>query len=137
MSALNIPGANSDLAPAKGPSEIRYLSAEWMNQRLMNVMDRMEPMIDRLLDGGLLSSGYLPFEFPITEDMVLKMTPEQFHSLYQSLPTIGEKMKLMDIAKGLKLPPDITAPRTHPATSPPTGQHVAGFDEPPGMVQSS
>ena len=76
------------------------LSAEWTNQRLLNVLDKIDTILDRIYE-GFLSSGYLPLEQPITKALLAKMTPEQVLTILSSLPTNAERfalLKLLDLS---------------------------------------
>ena len=76
------------------------LSAEWINQRVVNVLDQIDAILDRVLFDGLLSSGYLPLEQPVTKAMLRKMPPEQIIALLAALPTPEERvavLKLLDL----------------------------------------
>lgn len=73
------------------------LSGEWINKRVGNVMTQMEGIVDHLFD-GLLSSGYLPFEEPVTPELVDKMTQLQFEGMLEATFDPQEKAMLMDMA---------------------------------------
>ena len=50
------------------------LSATWINARVDAVLDRIEELLmPRLLEGGWLSSGYLPFEAPLSSKIQRKL----------------------------------------------------------------
>ena len=77
----------------------QLLSAEWMNERIKNVLDQTEQIIDRILLDGLLSSGYMVFEQPIDDpEFIKKLTPDQFQGLLDTQATIEQKSNLI---KGL------------------------------------
>jgi len=78
----------NSLAKREGDS---ILSAAWLNARILNAMDRMEELMDRILYQGLLSSGYLPLESPVTKDMLARMTPEQVQAAALSMETLPEQ----------------------------------------------
>lgn len=83
-----------------------YLSAEWVNERILNVRNRIRKLlIQRIINNGLLSSGYKPFQSPITPEILAKMTPEQAQMLINSLPTIGAKQQVIAMLQAMKLPP--------------------------------
>lgn len=44
-----------------------------MNQRVDHVLDRLEGLLDHLIDDGWLESGFLPFEVPNTPKLQRKM----------------------------------------------------------------
>jgi hypothetical protein len=75
------------------------LSGEWQNERINNVLDRIEKIIDRLLLEGLLSSGFLVLEPPMTVEFVSKLTPKQFGSILNTLPTIEAKSEMIKMLK--------------------------------------
>jgi hypothetical protein len=87
------------------PQPLSYLHADWINQRIQNVYGRVLELLDRLIDRGLLSTGYPPFEQPITDDMLARMTPEEFMQLYRTLETESQKQELLGRMIALKLPP--------------------------------
>lgn len=71
------------------------LSAEWINERLERVIDRAEKIIvQRLLDEGLLSSGYAPGEVPVDRKLLERMTPEEVKALLNGLD-YNEMMKVL------------------------------------------
>ena len=77
----------------------KILSAEWMNERVINVLDQIEQITDRILLDGLLSSGYMVLEQPLDDpEFISKLTPEQFEGILDSQQTIEEKSALI---KGL------------------------------------
>ena len=73
------------------------LSGEWNNERANNVMSQMERIVDHLLD-GTFASGYLPFEQPVTPELVDKMTQLQFEGLLEATYDPEEKAMLLDMA---------------------------------------
>lgn len=87
---------------ARSLREKSFLSADWINARLRSVMDRVERLIDNILEEGLLSSGYPPGEMPLTDSALLSMTPEQIQLLLGSLPTEEEKLLLLARLQRLK-----------------------------------
>ena len=87
-----------------------FLSAEWINSRLDSVLDRVDRLLDRLIDQGLLSSGYPPGETPLTDAMLRRMTPDEIRTLIQSLPTAEEKATLMARIVKLGLGPVLGLP---------------------------
>ena len=92
------------------PGKIPYLSAEWVNERVANVTARVEAYISRIIDDGLLADGYLPFETPVTDEMLARMAPEEFRALFDTTPTIEGKAALLARMKSLKLPPRYLLP---------------------------
>ena len=85
-------------------TKLSFLSAEWINQRIFNVAAQVDKYIDRIIDQGLLVDGFAPFESPITDDVLARMTPDQFRVLYDSEPSIEGKAALIARIKHLKLP---------------------------------
>ena len=67
------------------------LSAPWVNDRVDNVMDRLEELMDHLIDDGLLSSGYLPFEEPRTAKIERKVA-EQVGAALGGQETVSHEM---------------------------------------------
>ena len=76
---------------------VSILSAEWVNERLENVLDHVDVLLDRILTEGFLSSGYLPLEKPLTKELLMKMTPEQVMAMMGSLETPEERLKIMEM----------------------------------------
>jgi hypothetical protein len=64
-----------------------------------------ELLIQRIISRGLLASGYKPFQFPLTDEILLKMTPDQLKSLVQSMPTVEDRAVLLNRIRALKLSP--------------------------------
>ncbi len=85
-------------------SKLSFLGAEWINQRIFNVAAKVDMYMDRIIDQGMLQDGFAPFESPITDDMLQRMSPDQFRALYDSEPTIEGKAALIARVKDLKLP---------------------------------
>lgn len=115
-------------------SPLSFLNAEWINDRIVNVQNRVNALLDRLIDDGLLGSGYFPFDMPVTDAMLAKMTPKQFRALYDSMTDLEQKSHLLERVKGLKLPPIELMPFAEKARYP-VPKPVAGGD--PGTVESS
>lgn len=93
-------------APGAQQHSDKYLSAEWINARIMNVRAQARKiLLERIIRDGLLSSGYKPFQFPITDEMLMRMTPEQAQRLIDAQPSIGAKTDLLARLKALKVPP--------------------------------
>ena len=83
--------------------EVQLLSAKWINERIRNVLDQAEEIVDHLLTDGLFSSGYLPFEEHLTEAHVKRMSPDQLIGLLASLPTPDKRLAVL---RALDLPLD-------------------------------
>ncbi len=77
------------------PKSASLLSAEWINQRIENVIERVDKLLDRILEEGLLSSGYLPLEKPLTKELLMKMTPQQVLALLDSYQTPEERIEVL------------------------------------------
>jgi|FLYL01.1.fsa_nt_gi hypothetical protein len=87
-----------------GASErLSFLNADWVNRRVLNVTRRVEELLTRLIDYGLLSAGYPPFEYPVTDEMLKRMTPEEFVALFNSLTSLQQKAELLARMQALKL----------------------------------
>ena len=64
-------------------TQVEILSAEWINQRISNVLDRVYVMLDHIVDEGLVSSGYLPLEQPIDKEFLTRLTEDQAVALIE------------------------------------------------------
>ena len=64
-------------------SQVEILSAEWINERVKNVLDRVYIMLDHIVDEGLMSSGFLPLEEPIDVEFLSKLTEQQAAALIE------------------------------------------------------
>ena len=84
-------------------TKLSFLSAEWINERIFNVTAKVDSYIDRIVDQGLLVDGYGPFEAPISDEVLERITPDQFRSLYDSEPSLEGKAALIRRVKALKL----------------------------------
>ncbi len=96
-------------------TKLAFLGAEWINKRIFNVAAKVDMYVDRIVDQGLLQDGFAPFESPITDDILTRLTPDQFRMLYDQEPTIAGKAELLGRMKTLKLPmrellPDLERP---------------------------
>ena len=83
------------------PGTVPMLSAEWINDRVDNVLDRLEEIMDHLIDDGLLVSGYMPFETPLTPALLRRMTPEQVQMLLDGAGSIDEQAQILEALEGL------------------------------------
>lgn len=63
------------------------LSAPWINTRFDNVMDRLEEILDHLIDDGVLASGVFPLEEPITPK-IERMLAEQVGAALEGQETV-------------------------------------------------
>ena len=84
-------------------TKLSFLSAEWINERIFHVTQKVDSYIDRIVDQGLLVDGYGPFEAPISDEVLERITPDQFRSLYDSEPSLEGKAALIRRVKELKL----------------------------------
>ena len=92
------------------PGKLSFLNGDWINERVMRVAGRVDALLDRIIDEGLLSDGFFPFESPITDEMLAKLTPGEFRILFDTIPSLEGKAQLLDRMKGLKLPLPIELP---------------------------
>ena len=84
-------------------TKLSFLSADWINKRIFNVTAKVDSYIDRIIDQGLLVDGFAPFEAPISDEVLERITPDQFRGLYDSEPSIEGKAALIRRVKELKL----------------------------------
>ena len=114
-------------------TRLSFLSATWINKRIMNVAARVDNYIATLIDRGLLVDGFAPFESPITDELLARLTPDQFRALFDSEPSLEGKSMLIKRVKDLKLPIRELLPFVERAT-----ELEPGLDrEPTGTVSSS
>ena len=66
------------------------LSAEWINQRVENVLAQVEEIVDQLLVEGLLSSGFPPLAKQVDKQLVRRMTREQFAKIMENMDIDGQ-----------------------------------------------
>ncbi|MDE1850051.1 MAG: hypothetical protein KGI00_04965 [Candidatus Micrarchaeota archaeon] len=95
---------------------LSFLNADWVNTRIMHVKAQVEAILDRIIDRGLMSDGYLPFQSPITDNMLVRMSPDQLRMLFDTQPSLEAKANLLARLKALKLPTPIMLPPVKPAT---------------------
>lgn len=118
--AMSMPedgGATGTREPSS-PGALSFLTAEWVNRRVGNVADRVDSILEKIIDFGLLADGFAPFESPITDDMLIRMGPEQFRALFDTIPTFEEKAALLARIHTLKLPLPIELPFRPPEAQP-------------------
>ena len=84
-------------------TKLSFLSAGWVNKRIFNVAEQVDKYIARLIDHGMLVDGWAPFESPITDEVLARLTPDQFRALFDSEPSIEGKAALVARMKNLKL----------------------------------
>lgn len=77
-------------------TQVEILSAEWINERVNNVLTRVYEMLDHIVDEGLISSGFLPLEQPIDDAFLLRLTEEQASALIESEKNPETKEVLKD-----------------------------------------
>lgn len=92
------------------PGKLSFLNGEWINERVMNVAAKVDALLDRIIDDGLLADGFMPFESPITDEMLVRLTPGQFRILFDTIPSLEGKAQLLARMKDLKLPLPIELP---------------------------
>lgn len=128
---------SSGTGTGSGLGKLSFLSAAWVNQRVANVTERVEAYLDRIIDRGLLADGYMPFETPLTDEMLARMSPDQFRALFDATPSLEGKAQLLDRVKTLHLPPKLLLP--YPPGEYPPAQPSAGAlaHEPNSPVSSS
>ena len=78
-----------------------FLSSEWINERLENVMDQVTDQLWRILFGGLLHSCIMPFEKPLSPEDIMRMTPVQRDALINAASDPLTKQKLQDVVRSL------------------------------------
>lgn len=99
-----MPDVSESASAVPGPDKLSFLSASWVNERVMNVAARVDQYLERIIDRGLLVDGFAPFESPITDEILQKMSPGQFRALFDAEPTAEGKAALLARMKDLKLP---------------------------------
>jgi len=72
------------------------LSAAWINARIENVLTQVEVIYNRLLYDGLLSSGHLPLETPITPKLLRRLSPVQVVQMLVSTPP-AQRQRILDM----------------------------------------
>jgi hypothetical protein len=92
------------------PGKLSFLTPTWINQRTMNVAAKVDALLDRIIDDGLIADGFLPFESPITDEMLARMNPYEFRTLFDTIPSLEGKAQLLERLKALKLPLPIELP---------------------------
>ena len=110
--AMSMPqdGAGESTGQPSIPGALSFLTASWVNERLVNVAEKVEAILSHIIDFGLLADGYAPFETPITDEMLTRMSPEQFRLLFDATPTLDGKAVLLARMKDLKLPLPVLLP---------------------------
>lgn len=122
--ALMNDGSES-VQPGTPRHNTKYLSAEWINARILNVRKQARKiLLQRIIAEGLLSSGYKPFQFPITDDMLMRMTPEQAQQLIDTQPSIAAKTDLLNRLHNLKVPPLYQLQPRNPVAKIPTQSKI-------------
>lgn len=104
---------------------LSYLSASFIQERINNVEQRAQQILDRIIDFGLLADGYGPFESPVTPDMIQRMTPEQLEAFLSTIPSEEEKSQVLAAVTKLKLPTRVMLPPQKAATPVAPAPHLA------------
>lgn len=98
---------------------LSFLDPDWINERVLNVIEKAFPMLfDRIIDRGLLINGYGPFSTPVTDDMILKMTPGQLEAFLSTIPSEQEKAEILKVVTDLKMPGKVALPTQSETSSP-------------------
>lgn len=93
---------------------LSFLNAEWINQRVANVRAQVLTYLERI-EGGLKADGFLPFQSPITDEILMRMSPDQLRMLFDTQPSLEAKANLLARLKVLKLPMPVMLPQVQPA----------------------
>lgn len=80
---------------------VPLLSAVWINEQIDDVLDTVEKLYDFLIDDGLLSSGYLPFEAPLSPKTIRRMTSEQVKALLDQTASLEDQAEILQALEGL------------------------------------
>ena len=99
----SMPQLGETSASTPDVTKLSFLSAEWINERIFHVTQKVDSYVDRIVDQGLLVDGFAPFEAPISDEVLERITPDQFRGLYDSEPSIEGKAALIQRVKALKL----------------------------------
>ena len=83
-------------------SDAPMLSASWINERVDNVLDRLEDIFDHLLDDGILSEGVFPFTTPLTPKLLKRMPEEEVKKLVESAESPEEQSSIMDMINNIE-----------------------------------
>ena len=83
------------------------LTAAWVNDRFLNVMDGVTQMIDRML-ASIYSEGFGPLMAPLTPPDIAKLSEEAFQEMVESQPTLEGKAALLNEAQKLGIPRQLT-----------------------------
>ena len=110
-------GSGGGLTATGLPGKLSFLNPTWINDRVMNVAKKVDDLLDRIIDDGLLSEGFMPFESPISDEMLMRMEPSQFRILFDTIPSLEGKAQLLARLKALKLPLPIELPKVAPPKS--------------------
>lgn len=97
---------------------LSFLSGSYIQERLTNVEGRVNDILDRIIDFGLLADGYGYAESPVTSDMILRMTPMQLEAFLSTLPSEEEKAQVLSVIASLKMPARVALPQERAAASP-------------------
>jgi hypothetical protein len=86
---------------AKGFNEL--MSADWINDRFINVLDGVTQLIDRMV-ASIYADGYGPLETSVTKPDIEKLSTEEFQEMLESQPTLGGQAELLREAERLRIP---------------------------------
>lgn len=80
---------------------VPMLSAKFINTIADNVLDTAERLWDGLIDDGILASGYLPFETPVSAKVIRRMTAEQVKALLDQTASLEDQAAILQALEGL------------------------------------
>jgi len=83
------------------------MSAEWINDRFINVLDGVTQLIDRIV-ASIYADGYGPLETSLTGPDIEKLSAEAFQEILASQPTLGGQAELLHEAERLGIPRQLT-----------------------------
>ena len=89
------------MAGRRREKAVPLLSAAWINARVDEVLDTVEELYDYLIDDGLLASGYLPFEAPLSPKIIRRMTAEQVKALLDQTAALEDQAAILQSLEGL------------------------------------
>lgn len=92
---------------------VPILSAAWINPVVDKVLETVETLWDGLIDDGLLASGYLPFETPLSPKIIRRMTSEQVKALLDQTASLEDQAAILQALEGL--PATVVPEPTQPA----------------------
>lgn len=89
----------------KGFNEL--MTAAWVNERFLNVLDGVSQLIDRML-ASIYADGYGPLETTLTTPDIEKLSAEAFQAILADQPTLGGQAELLHEAERLDIPRQLT-----------------------------